>query len=146
MITTSIPAGRSLTIDRQHAQIESLVQALDSRFASRQRANRSLVSLLNSLTAHLQMHFELEEDECYFAEVVKKAPSLGPEVERLVHEHALLLAEASRLVELSKEAFSKCADTAELANRFESFRERLRKHELAECELVEVALREKTVE
>ena len=142
MSTISIPAGRSLTIDRQHAQIESLIQALDSRFASHQRANRSLVSLLNSLTAHLQMHFELEEDECYFAEVVKSSPSLRPKVDRLVHEHGLLLAEASHLVELSREAFAKRADTKDLAEQFKNFRDRLKGHEHAECELVEEALRE----
>ncbi|MCG8449064.1 MAG: hemerythrin domain-containing protein [Pirellulales bacterium] len=136
MVATKFPLGRSQTIDRQHCQIKALVNALDSRFDSHQPANRSLVSLLNSLACHLQMHFEWEEEDGYFAAVAQQAPKLGREVDRLLSQHSALLTEVSELVQMSREAFAKRIETHKLAKSFRNFREQLLKHERAETDLL----------
>jgi len=127
------------TIARQHIQIEALVDALTSRFDAGKAATRNLVSLLNSLAAHLETHFELEEENDYFGYILTREPRLAERVDNLRKEHEVLRAGVDELVDLARYAFAKNSETTELVARFEKFREQLLKHEKAEVDLIQEA-------
>jgi hemerythrin len=139
MVADFLVAGRSRIIDRQHCQIEALVEALESRFDSHRKANRSLVSLMNSLAVHLQMHFEMEEEDTYIALVAQRCSILADEIDRIFQQHNHLLKEVSRLVESAREAFNGNLETAELAERFRLFRKQLLCHEREEVNFLHAA-------
>ena len=125
------------TIARQHDQIESLIEALSSRFETEKIASRNLVSLLNSLAAHLEMHFELEEENEYFGFVLKESPHLSERVDQLLHQHEVLKTEVDHLVSMARQALDDNAEVAELATKYEDFRKMLLEHEHAEIELLQ---------
>ena len=127
------------TIARQHIQIEALVDALNNRLDSGCVATRNLVSLFNSLAAHLEFHFELEEEEDYFANILARAPQLAAQVDALLQDHVAILGEVSRLVEEARRAFADQLDTTELASQFVLFRQKLLDHEGAEIALLKEA-------
>jgi len=126
-------------IARQHIQIEALVDALSSRFDSEQVASRNLVSLINSLAAHLEMHFELEEENEYFGIVLKRSPHLSGRVGQLLRQHETLQAEVDELVSKARQALADGDDVTELATRFRKFRKLLLDHERAEIDLLQEA-------
>jgi len=127
------------TIARQHIQINALVDALSSRFDSEKMATRNLVSLLNSLAAHLETHFELEEEDEYFGSILVRAPRLAERVENLLHQHKVLRADVDQLVDLARAVFASHGDTSELASRFRNFKKQLLNHEKAENDLFQEA-------
>jgi len=127
------------TIARQHIQIEALVEALCSRFEAKKTATRNLVSLINSLAAHLEMHFELEEENEYFGYVLNLAPRLSERVNQLLLQHEILRIEVGELVTMARKAFAEHDDVTELAARFGRFRKQLLDHERAEVKLLQEA-------
>ncbi len=126
-------------IARQHIQIGALVDALNSRFDAEKEASRNLVSLINSLAAHLEMHFELEEENEYFGYVLKQAPHLSERVHQLLGQHEMLKNEVGELVEMARQAFAEDRDATMLALRFRKFRKHLLDHERSEIELMQEA-------
>ena len=127
------------TIARQHVQIEALIDALTSRFDAEKRATRNLVSLLNSLAAHLEIHFELEEEDEYFGYILNRAPHLSEQVDRLLHQHEILRSKVDQLVEMARQALDQKGSVAELAARFAEFRALREQHERAEIDLLQEA-------
>ncbi len=123
-------------VARQHVQIKGLLESLHSRFESGRELNQHLVSLLNSLTSHLESHFELEEDG-YYAELVQIAPRLSGQVDALIKEHSLFLDESRELAAMAQEAFVDSLEAPELAERFERFRRELLAHEREETSLLQ---------
>ena len=139
MVAANSGIRPSSTIARQHVMIEALADALVSRFDAGKAASRNLVSLLNSLAAHLEMHFELEEEDEYFGYVLRRAPRLSERVSQLLREHAGMKSEVDELVTMARQAFAENGDTRELATRFRRFREHLLNHEKAEIDLLQEA-------
>jgi len=139
MSSTDSDIRLNSTIARQHAQIEALVDALSSRFDAEKKATRNLVSLINSLAAHLEMHFELEEEDGYFGFVLTRAPRLSNRVDQLLRQHASLQAEVDELVEMARRVFAEDRDATELAASFRKFRKRLLDHEKSEIDLLQEA-------
>ena len=92
MVPTT-PRGRlsEKTIQQQHQQLNSLLGAIANRFEHEQKPTRNLVSLLNALAVHLQMHFEFEEADGYFSSLSAKNPHMSTTVERLLREHEDML-------------------------------------------------------
>jgi len=129
----------SSAIARQHLQIEALVDAVHRRFEERTGVTRNLVSLLNSLAAHLEAHFELEEENGYFEDLVQRAPRLSEHVDEMLKQHALLLAESRELVKIARQAFADDEPSPELTERYEKFRVDLLGHEKAEIDILQEA-------
>ncbi|NOY42999.1 MAG: hemerythrin domain-containing protein [Planctomycetes bacterium] len=125
-------------VARQHIQIEGLLGALHNRFESGRELSCNLVSLLNSLTSHLESHFELEEDG-YYAELVQIAPRLSGRVDALIQQHGLFLDESRKLAVMAQEAFANSVEAPELAKRFEQFRQELLAHEKEETGILQEA-------
>ncbi len=139
MFATGSDIRPNSTIARQHIQIEALVDALSSRFEAEEMATRNLVSLINSLAAHLEMHFELEEENEYFSHVLNRAPHLSERVEQLLRQHETLKSEVDELVMMARRALAENGDATELAAQFSRFRKQLLNHERAEVNLLQEA-------
>jgi len=135
----STPNGRLFenTIRHQHQQLKSLLEAIANRFCYEQKPTRNLVSLLNALAVHLQMHFEFEESDGYFSSLAQKTPRVSPTVERLLREHEAMLEEVDTLVTIAREAFATAHDTSDLAKRFSRFHTQLICHEHEENKLIQ---------
>jgi hypothetical protein len=117
--------------------LNSLIDALESRLNSREPANRSLVSLFNSLASHLEMYFELEVPEENFAEAARRSPQFVAEVKRLEAERKALLADVDLMIGLAKLAFVEKRDVGALTERYRLFQRRFAEHEAAEKKLVQ---------
>ncbi len=139
MIGTDHSGGLNKTVAQQHVQIEALVETIHNRFESELKVTRNLFSLLNSLAAHLEMHFELEEKGGYFAGVIRKAPRLAGRAEVLLEEHMGFLENSHELVKMARGAFANDAEVPALAARFEQLRRGLLTHERAEIDLLQEA-------
>jgi hypothetical protein len=138
-------AGQSWDIakvmNKQKAtHLSSLLDALESRLRSQEPANRSLVSLLNSLAAHLEMHFELEKPDKSLTVAATRNGRVGSEFHRLESERGVLLADVDDMIGMAKVALVHKQPTEPLARRFQSFEERFAAHEAAEKKLVQDVL------
>ena len=138
MVPTT-PNGRlsENTIRHQHQQLKSLMEAIANRFHYEQKPTRNLVSLLDALAVHLQMHFEFEESDDYFSNLASKTPRVSATVERLLREHEVMLEEIDELVTMSRAAFATAHDTSDLAKQFFLFRDQLINHEHEENKLIQ---------
>ena len=117
--------------------LNSLIDALESRLNSHEPANRSLVSLFNSLASHLEMYFELEVPEENFTEAARRSPQFVEEIKRLEGERKALMAEVEYMIGLAKLAFVEKRDVDALAERYRLFQRRFAEHEAAEKKLVQ---------
>lgn len=126
-------------IDQQHVQLESLLETLRNHLHSDNKVDRSLVSLLGALSAHMQNHFEFEEADEYFAGLVHVAPRLAEQVEQLLQQHTSMLADANELVDLARQSLAGDGDSTKLADRFAKLRAQLLMHEGTEKKLLQEA-------
>ena len=128
-----------VTNRQQSDLLHSLLDTLDSRFASNEPANRSLVSLLNSLASHLQMHFEWDESDISFAGLEGRAPELASEIQQLKVEQNELMHDVGVLIGLARLAFAERQGTQSLQDRYQAFQRKFAAHEAAEKNLLQTA-------
>lgn len=120
--------------------LNSLIDALDSRLNSQEPANRSLVSLLNSLAAHLEMHFELERPEQDKSLIVNHNVKYSDALHSLELERTELLSEVEEMIAMARLAFIHKQSTEPLAVRYRAFQDRFARHEAAEKKLIQDVL------
>jgi len=125
------------TIRRQHQQLHSLMEAISNRFEYEKKPSRNLVSLLNALAVHLQMHFEFEESDGYFSSLSSTTPRLTSTVEKLLREHEEMREKMDALVAMARDDFAAARDTTHLAEQFSLFRDQLSHHEHEENKLIQ---------
>jgi hypothetical protein len=125
------------TLRHQHRQLKSLMEAIANRFNHELKPSRNLVSLINALAVHLQMHFEFEESDGYFSSLASKTPHASSQVETLLREHNEMLEKVDALVTMAREDLAKTHDTAELAEQFSLLRDQLSNHEHEENKLIQ---------
>lgn len=113
------------------------MEAIANRFRHEQKPTRNLVSLLNALAVHLQMHFEFEESDGYFSDLARTTPHVSATVEKLLREHEVMLKQVDALVTMAREAFAKAHDTSDLAEQFSLFCDQLTNHEHEENKLIQ---------
>lgn len=123
----------------QHDRLNSLLEAIENRFRHDHEPSRNLMSLLFALVVHLQTHFEFEESDGYFEELVQRAPRMAAQVDHLLREHSEMLQEVDELVSIARKDLATKHDTADLAERYAQFRSKVVAHERLENKLVQVA-------
>ena len=129
-----------VTSKPKHTHLNSLIEALESRLNSCEPANRSLVSLLNSLAAHLEMHYELERPEKSFATTSLRTSQFAYEIKRLEGEREAILCDVDDMIGMARLAFNEKRDTKPLAERYFAFQRRFAEHEAAEKKLIQDVL------
>ena len=122
-------SSQDSTIRRQHDTLNSLLTAISGRFEHSHVPSRNLVSLLNALAFHLQTHFEFEEADCYFTNLVQTAPRTAQIVEKILQEHREMLVEVDQMVQEARADLDHKSGTDALARRYAKFREKLEAHE-----------------
>ncbi len=126
-----------VTSKPKHTHLSSLIEALESRLNSHEPANRSLVSLLNSLAAHLEMHFELETPEKNFTNTALRNSRFAFEIQRLEREREAILCDVDDMIGMARLAFKEKRDIKPLVERYFAFQRRFAEHEAAEKKLVQ---------
>jgi hypothetical protein len=129
-----------VTSKPKHTHLSSLIEALESRLNSYEPANRSLVSLLNSLAAHLEMHFKLERPEKNFTTTALRTSQFAYEFKQLEEEREAILCDVDDMIGMARLAFNEKRDTKPLAERYFAFQRRFADHEAAEKKLVQGVL------
>jgi hypothetical protein len=92
---------------------------------------------LEVLRSELSQHFENEEAGGCLEEAISRHPSLGPDANRLEHEHPLLLRQLDALISKLKGMAKPLQDLQIARGDFDEFAKRLRDHESAECRILE---------
>lgn len=121
--------------------LHSLLDTLECRFASQEPTDHSLVSLLNSLSSHLETHFEWDECGINLAGLDDRAPLLLGNIEQLKAEQRQILHDVEILIGLAKIAQSEKKAPSTLADRFADLLQRFTIHEKAVKELLQQAFR-----
>jgi hypothetical protein len=129
--------GRFTAVLREHdhlgatlRELRQMCTALDRRDGEAERFEPR--QLFGQLRDELTKHFSAEEADGYFGTVVEEAPTLGPQVEALRGEHAVMLQAVGVLCELAVDA-SDSPRMTDLARRLFA---RLEQHERAESALL----------
>ncbi|MDZ4658889.1 MAG: hypothetical protein SH868_15040 [Bythopirellula sp.] len=126
-----------ITHKQKHTHLNSLIEALETRLKSSEPANRSLVSLLNSLAAHLEMHFELEKPDKNFTTTALGNSRFVYEIQRLEREREAILCDVDDMIDMARLAFKEKRDIQPLAKRYFAFQGRFAEHEAAEKKLLQ---------
>lgn len=99
----------------------------------------ALINMVGDLRDQLALHFALEEAFGYFEDPLEVAPRFSEQAISLRDEHSALYLEVCRICELA-ERLSIDQDTTgleqQLTREFQSFDQRLHKHESAESDLI----------
>jgi hypothetical protein len=136
-MTTKVTVEVFQEIDVEHRELEQQYAAFDAMLDSNSVRVPILRRRLKELAAILKCHFEHEEEEGYFKQVVEIAPRLSHRAEQLESEHDALL---RRLDHLDEQLSTTVGDEfAMLRQEFCQFIEACRAHEQGETALVQEA-------
>lgn len=127
----------SATVQDDHQDLLQLVESLRCRLAGPAWGAPMLGSLLESLVSHLEAHFQHEEVDGFFDEVLDLAPHTVGHVEALINEHQRMLLLADDLVHRYRRQIKTPNSWRELGDTFQSLREMLLIHECDERMLLQ---------
>lgn len=116
--------------------LHSLIEAIRTRFATNAQADRSLASLLNSLSAHLQTRFEWDNSDIGLIQTEIQSPQLSRQVEQLKSKQRELLRDVDIMIGLARIALAEKQDTKYLAERYVAFQAKFAQHEANEKHLL----------
>jgi hypothetical protein len=123
----------------EHEQLREKIGNLHQRFAARGTAPDEIVRLLHDLRGALATHFNNEECEGFFEQIVTRAPQLSRQAQHLTHEHLDMLEQLDSLVRASEFAAEEGKLSSELAARFHEFSKHLMHHESEENGMLQSA-------
>lgn len=123
----------------EHEQLREKIGNLHQRFAARGATPDEIVRLLRDLRGALATHFNNEECEGFFEQIVTRAPQLSRQAQHLTHEHLDMLEQLDSLVRASEFAAEEGAVPQELATRFHAFSKHLMHHESEENGMLQSA-------
>jgi hemerythrin len=124
---------------REHEQLREKIGNLHQRFAARGVAPDEIVRLMRDLRGALATHFNNEECEGFFEQIVTRAPQLSRQAQHLTHEHLDMLEQLDSLVRASEFAAEEGKQSPELATRFHVFSKHLMHHESEENGMLQSA-------
>lgn len=125
----------------EHRQLQEAISHIEEQWNTfplpRPDAVQRVVQELQALRDQLSKHFENEETGGCLEEAISRHPSLGPDANRLEHEHPLLLEQLAALI-FHLKGMTKPLQELQLArDNFDVFAQRLHAHESAECRILE---------
>ncbi|MCA9047145.1 MAG: hemerythrin domain-containing protein [Planctomycetaceae bacterium] len=126
-------------IDSEHQELERQYAAFDEFLNGEHVQCVLLRRRLAELAVILKCHFEHEEEEGYFAEIIALAPRLSYEAEELEAEHDALLGRLEYLDDQLTTVPDDPCEIAKLRQEFADFIASCRDHEHRETALVQEA-------
>ena len=125
-------------IQQDHAELRKLLGEVHQALSRREASVDAVASLIESLTVHLEAHFQEEEATGVFDQVTAREPRLCDRASALCAEHDQLRKTAAALNQAAKSADG--ADWWDrLETAFHEFSKDLMRHEHEENELVQEA-------
>lgn len=127
----------------QHLRLRMLLRAIDEVLSASveppegRLLGSALVALATDLHRELPAHFEFEESDGYFLDVVKLAPQMSPELDRLRRDHIDLVERSRELLDLSRAVLEESRRWAEAECAFGALSSRLTKHERKENDIMQ---------
>ena len=138
-MTTKITIEVFQEIDSEHRELERQYAAFDAFLGGEAVRVPILRRRLAELATFLKCHFENEEEDGYFEEIIAIAPRLSHEAEELEIEHDALLGRLEYLDDLLSTTVDATVEMAMLRQEFGEFIEACRAHEHRETALVQEA-------
>ena len=138
-MTTKVTVEVFHEIDSEHQELERQYAAFGAILDDESVHVPILRRRLAELAAVLKCHFEHEEEEGYFKEIIEMAPRLSYEAEELESEHDALLGRLEYLDDQLSTTVDSVAEFADLRQEFREFIEACRAHEHRETALVQEA-------
>ncbi len=126
-------------LQEEHRRLDRVVREVQATLAESipsQRGTQEIVQRLSSLRDELDRHYTEEEQGGCLEEAECRCPSVAPEVQRVEGEHDALRQEMDRLVTMARTLQGLAPDLVELAQQFDLFAARLKKHEAAENRII----------
>lgn len=124
---------------REHKQLRERIKHLHQRFEARPATPEEIAQLMRELRSALATHFNNEECEGFFEQIVTRAPQLTRQAQKLTHEHLDMLEQLDSLVRACEIAAAEASVPAELATRFRDFSKHLMHHESEENGMLQSA-------
>ncbi len=138
-MTTNIISDVFQEIDAEHQELERQYAAFDKFLAGESERTPVLRRRLAELATILKCHFDHEEEEGYFSEIIAIAPRLSYEADELEAEHDALLGRLEYLDDQLSTTADDVDEFTKLRQDFCEFIEACRAHERRETALVQEA-------
>ncbi|MGD9636226.1 MAG: hemerythrin domain-containing protein [Pirellulales bacterium] len=123
----------------EHEQLRERIKFLHQRFDARSATPDEIVRLLGELRAALGTHFNNEECEGFFEQIVTQAPQLSRQALKLTHEHVDMLERLDAIVRAAEISAADGVFPDDLAARFHEFAKTLMHHESEENGMLQSA-------
>lgn len=128
----------------EHRELRRLLQALRHALAKdrvwSQELAQEAFGIVEALDTHLHGHFSKEEEGGYLEQALAVAPRFSDEAQRLLAQHAVMLAEVKRVLETARRAISVQEAWLQLQAEARELMQKLVEHETAENQIVQQAL------
>jgi iron-sulfur cluster repair protein YtfE (RIC family) len=126
-------------MQREHAELKSLLESLTKAIRSPQRDQGEVRARTEELVETVSEHFELEERGGYFADAVRRAPNQQATAVELQAQHGALLQSLEALRELAQLAVKSDAGWTRFEEKLVQFSDDLLHHEAGERALLQRA-------
>lgn len=123
----------------EHERLRILFQEMRIALSERRLKPALMVDFVTDFVQHVLAHFEHEEADGYFVDIVVVAPRLNGQVEMLRRQHDLFREGLADLRDLADCALGIESWWRALESRFHDFADRFEKHEHAENDLFQEA-------
>jgi hemerythrin len=138
-VTQSAAQALFEKMSRQHNQLEHTWSGLRESLNRARIDHPAVERQLQELKRQLEEHFQFEEADGYFDEVVAKAPHLQRQADELRGQHAELLCAVASLQADAKRLAAEPVQLAAVRGLFEEISKTFQDHEAAEGRLLEDA-------
>jgi hypothetical protein len=109
------------------------------RASGDRRTPADVFAELQTIRGELEHHFAEEEAEGCLEEAMCRFPALAPQTNAVLHEHAEILAEFTRLCETARQGMEEGADLTQFVAQYERLYDALQAHEIEESRIMQQA-------
>jgi len=126
-------------LGNEHACLSEMLDNIRRTLAARNESRSAIAAKFQELNLVVLEHFEHEEQDGYFREVIERAPRLSERADALLSEHPAMAARLVALQTLAARRDEAVRWSTSLGKMFERFVECFRAHEYAENQLIQEA-------
>ena len=126
-------------IRREHGELRNLLAGLHKVLGDRLEGVNDVSRRMESLSAHIETHFNQEELAGFFDRIVDRAPRLSEQIDDLRAEHQSMLGEVRSLHEVALGGDGSPGWWQRLEDKFHEFSKELMHHEHKENQLLQQA-------
>lgn len=126
-------------MQEEHQYLHEILQQIETALAERKARPPVVAGFFDEFSGHVLSHFEHEESDGYFAEIVAVAPRLNRQVDELRAQHELFRKLLAAMRRLARQGNDSDAWWWDLKTHFRDFTKAFLAHEHAENRLFQEA-------